>query len=151
MAVMRVKENCLKMMPVDPPKKAMGPNTADSTRPMPTRALVIWPMDFRVAARGGRPSSCMMRSTFSTTTMASSTRRPMASTMANMVSMLMDMPTYWRIAKVPRSTTGTAMVGIRVARKFPRKSSMTRKTRITASMRVFTTSLMATDTKGVVS
>ena len=32
----------------------------------------------------------MMRSTFSTTTMASSTSRPMASTMANMVSVLIE-------------------------------------------------------------
>ncbi len=34
----------------------------------------------------------MMRSTFSTTTMASSTRIPMASTMPNMVSTLMEKP-----------------------------------------------------------
>ena len=34
--------------------------------------------------------SWITRSTFSTTTMASSTRRPMASTMANMVSVLIE-------------------------------------------------------------
>ena len=65
---------------------------------------------------GRRPSSLMIRSTFSTTTMASSTSRPMASTMANMVSMLMENPNSPRTAKVPRMTTGTARVGIRVAR-----------------------------------
>jgi len=70
------------MTPVDPPKKAMGPKTAESTRPMPMRALVIWLMDLAVASLGESPSSLMMRSTFSTTTMASSTRSPMASTMA---------------------------------------------------------------------
>ena len=42
------------------------------------------------ASRGGRPSSCMMRSTFSSTTMASSTTMPMASTMPNSVSVLME-------------------------------------------------------------
>jgi len=57
---------------------------------MPTRALVIWSIDFRVASKGGSPSSLMILSTFSTTTMASSTRRPMARTMPNIVSMLIE-------------------------------------------------------------
>ena len=118
---------------------------------MPMRALVIWVMDFAVASRGDSPSSLMIRSTFSTTTMASSTRRPMASTMANMVSMLMENPKSPSTAKVPRTTTGTAMVGIRVARMFPRKRYMTRKTSTIASIKVLTTSSMATLTKGVVS
>ena len=139
------------MTPVEPPKKAMGPNTAASTSPMPIKALVISPMDLRVASWGGSPSSLMTRSTFSTTTMASSTSRPMASTMANMVSMLMENPNNPRTAKVPRITTGTARVGISVARMFPRKRYITRKTRRIASNRVQTTSLMATFTKGVVS
>ena len=75
----------------------------------------------------------------------------MASTMANMVNMLMENPNSPSTAKVPRITTGTAMVGIRGARMLPRKSHMTRKTRRIASKRVFATSLMATRTKGVVS
>ena len=54
-------------------------------------------------------------------------------------------------AKVPRSTTGTAMVGINVARMLPMNSHMTRKTRTTASKSVLTTSWMATFTNGVVS
>jgi len=74
------------MTPVEPGKNAIGPKTAESTRPMPIRALVIWSMDLRVASLGESPSSLMIRSTFSTTTMASSTSRPMARTMANMVS-----------------------------------------------------------------
>ncbi len=78
------------MTPTDPAKKAMGTNTADSVRPMPTRAGVISAMDLRVASLAGRPSSLITRSTFSTTTMASSTSRPIASTRANMVSMLME-------------------------------------------------------------
>ncbi len=68
-------------------------------------------MDLRVASRGGRPSSLITRSTFSTTTMASSTSRPIASTMANMVRVLILKPQAERMAKVPISTTGTAMVG----------------------------------------
>ena len=75
----------------------------------------------------------------------------MASTMANMVSMLMENPNIPNAAKVPKSTTGTAMVGIRVARMFPMNRYITRKTSRIASNRVLTTSLMATRTKGVVS
>ena len=139
------------MTPVEPGKKAMGPNTAESTSPMPMRALVIWSMDLAVASRGERPSSLMIRSTFSTTTMASSTSRPMASTMANMVSMLMEKPKTPRAANVPRMTTGTAIVGMRVARMLPMNRYMTRNTSPIASKSVLNTSLMATRTKGVVS
>ena len=108
-------------------------------------------MDLRVASRGESPSSLMIRSTFSTTTMASSTKRPMASTMANMVSMLMEKPNSPNTAKVPRITTGTAMVGINVARMVPMNKYITRKTSTIASNRVLITSPMATRTKGVVS
>ena len=79
-----------KVMPVDPARKAIGTKTAASTSPTPINAPVIWSMDLRVASSGESPSSCMMRSTFSTTTMASSTSKPMASTMANMVSMFTE-------------------------------------------------------------
>ncbi len=75
----------------------------------------------------------------------------MASTIANMVSMLMENPNRDRTANVPRITTGTAMVGISVARMFPMKRYITRKTSRIASSRVLTTSSMATFTKGVVS
>ena len=139
------------MTPVEPGKKAMGPKTAERTRPIPTRALVISSMDLAVASRGDNPSSLMIRSTFSTTTIASSTRRPMAMTMANMVSMLMEKPKKLNMAKVPMRTTGTAMVGTSVALRLPRKSHMIMKTRKTAMMRVLMTSLMETVIKGVVS
>jgi len=65
--------------------------------------------------------------------------------------MLMENPKNHRVANVPRITTGTAIVGIRVARRLPRKSHMTMKTRKIAMNRVFTTSLMDTLMKGVVS
>jgi hypothetical protein len=81
----------------------------------------------------------MMRSTFSTTTMASSTSRPIASTIANMVSMLIEKPSIASTPKVPSSTTGTAMVGISVARKFCRNRYITRNTSTIASIRVCTT------------
>ncbi|MNN16844.1 hypothetical protein D3C81_1299970 [compost metagenome] len=94
--------------------KAIGKNTATSTRVMPTIAPLIWPMALRVASLGGRPSSAMIRSTFSTTTMASSTRMPMARTMPNRVSTLTEKPNASITAKVPISATGTTSVGINV-------------------------------------
>ena len=138
------------MTPVDPPKNAMGMNTAESTRAMPTSAPVICFMDLRVASFGESPSSVITRSTFSTTTMASSTSSPMASTIPNMVIVLMEKPQEASTPKVPSSTTGTAMVGIMVARKFWMKTNITRKTSTMASARVFTTSSMEIFTKGAV-
>jgi hypothetical protein len=54
----------------------------------------------------------MMRSTFSTTTMASSTTIPITSTMPNMVSTLIEKPSASSVAKVPSSAIGTTMVGM---------------------------------------
>ncbi len=78
------------MLPTEPPKNAIGRNTDTSVTVMPMIAAMIWPIAFLVASRGGRPSSLMMRSTFSTTTIASSTRMPTASTIANIVSTLIE-------------------------------------------------------------
>ncbi len=139
------------MTPTDPGKKAMGTKTAESTSAMPTRAPVIWAIDLWVAERGGSPSSLMTRSTFSTTTMASSTRSPMASTMPNMVRVLMPKPNAESTPMVPRRTTGTAMVGMSVARKFCRNRYITRNTSTIASRSVFTTSSMERRTNGTVS
>ena len=94
--------------------KASGRNTAASTSVMPTMAPLIWPMALMVASFGDRPSSAMMRSTFSTTTMASSTRMPIASTMPNMVIMLTEKPSGSITASVPNRQIGTTMVGISV-------------------------------------
>ncbi|MNJ00286.1 hypothetical protein D3C73_1595790 [compost metagenome] len=81
---------------------------------MPTMAPDTSSMALMVASRGGKPSSAMMRSTFSTTTMASSTRMPMASTMPNIVIMLTEKPSTDITANVPNRQTGTTMVGMSV-------------------------------------
>ena len=102
------------MLPMEPLKKASGTNTDTSTTVMPMMALLIWPIALRVAASGGSPSSLMMRSTFSTTTMASSTTMPMTSTIANIVSTLIEKPSAKSTAKLPISDTGTTIVGMMV-------------------------------------
>ncbi len=56
----------------------------------------------------------MIRSTFSTTTMASSTRMPIARTMPNMVIMFTENPSRYINISVPSRHTGTTMDGIRV-------------------------------------
>ena len=104
-----------------------------------------------VAVFASVPSSLITRSTFSTTTMASSTKSPIASTKANIVSILMEYPSAPKTPNVPRSTTGTAIVGMIVARQFCRKRYITHTTRMMASIKVFTTSSRAAVTKGVVS
>ncbi|OQB75375.1 MAG: hypothetical protein BWX89_00046 [candidate division TA06 bacterium ADurb.Bin131] len=139
------------MTPVEPPKKAIGRKIAANTSPIPIKAPIICFIDFLVASFGGKPSSCIILSTFSITTIASSTSNPIASTIANIVNILMDISANLKTAKVPSRTTGTAIVGISVARIFPRKTNITRNTRIIAIKRVLNTSLIATETNGAVS
>ena len=102
------------MLPMEPAKKASGTNTTTSTTVMPMMAPEICVMALRVACRGGRPSSLMMRSTFSTTTIASSTTMPITSTMPNMVSTLIEKPASSMTPMVPSRATGTTMVGMSV-------------------------------------
>lgn len=94
--------------------KASGKNTAVSTRVMPTIAPPTCVIAFIDASRGDRPSSAIRRSTFSTTTIASSTRMPIASTIANMLIMFTEKPSSFITANVPSRHTGTTIAGIRV-------------------------------------
>ncbi len=114
-------------------------------------APVICPMALRVASRGERFSSRMMRSTASITTIASSTTMPIASTMPKSVSWLMENPATYMPMKAPMSAAGTTSVGIRVARMFCRKTSITMKTSTTAATSVMSTSLIETRMNVVVS
>ena len=54
-------------------------------------------------------------------------------------------------ANVPIRLTGTAMVGITVARRLPRNRNTTITTRMNASVSVRSTSWMVSDTKVVLS
>ena len=129
----------------------MGINTAVNTKVIPINAPLISCIDSMAACFAVNCCSCIKRSTFSTTTIASSTNRPMASTNANNVSVLMVMPKAYKIAKVPRITTGTVIAGISVARQFCKKINITKTTNKTASNNVFTTSLIDSCTNGVLS
>ena len=86
----RVKANSLNSAPVSPFWKPIGTYTAIST----TVIARIGPPSSRAASSaacsGVLPSSFMWRSTFSTTMIASSTTRPIASTSASRVSRLIE-------------------------------------------------------------
>ncbi len=138
-------------MPVVPGKNETGTKTAMSTSDVAMTALVTSPMAREVAFRASQCSAAMWRCTFSMTTIASSTTRPVASVMPNMVSELMENPNTLMKAKVPMSETGMVMAGMMVARQSSRKKKMTTITMTMASPRVTITSLMESPTTVVVS
>ncbi len=70
----------------------------------------------------------MLRSTFSTTTIASSTTMPIASTRPNSDNAFSEKPNKCITASVPTSDTGTAASGITDARQVCRNSSTTSTT-----------------------
>jgi hypothetical protein len=70
--------------PDRPGTKAIGTNTDNSAKLIAITGPVIWAIAFLVASAGVRFGSCSItRSTFSTTTIASSTTTPIANTMAS--------------------------------------------------------------------
>ena len=75
-----------------------------------------------IAAGSGVMPSSRWRLTFSTTMMASSTTRPIASTSASSVSRLIEKPKASIMMKVPISDSGIATTGITTERSEPRKS-----------------------------
>ena len=76
--------------PVSPPRNAIGTNTAVNVSTIATIGPVTSCIALIAASRGVAPSSRMIRSTFSRTTIASSTTIPIASTMPNKVSVLIE-------------------------------------------------------------
>ena len=117
---------------------AVGTNTAQSTSAVamigPVTSLIA-----RLAASTGDKPRAMLRSTFSTTTMASSTTMPMASTRPNSERLLIEKPSASITANVPTSDTGTAASGMIEARQVWRKTMTTITTSSMASSSVCTT------------
>ena len=83
-ATLIVTANWRNNVPEMPGMKAIGTNTESRTNVIAIIGAVISAIAFLVASPGDRfGSSSMTRSTFSTTTIASSTRMPIASTIAS--------------------------------------------------------------------
>src|SRR3984885_2506310 len=138
-------------MPVVPGKKETGTNTEISTREVAMTALVTSAMATEVAVCGSEWSSLIWRCTFSITTMASSTTRPVARVMPNMVNELMEKPKILIKAKVPTRETGMVIAGMIVARQSSRNRKITTMTMMIASPSVPTTSRIESPTTVVVS
>jgi hypothetical protein len=117
---------------------------------MPTTGPETSDIALRVASRGDIPSS-MWCSTASTTTIASSTTSPIASTRPKSDSVLIEKPRKGKKANVPMSDTGTAIRGMSVARQFWRKRKTTRITRTIACQSVLAISLIPSVTGRLVS
>ena len=145
-----VRANCRKNWPTIPAMKLHGTNTAVSTSATPITGPVTSSIALHEASRGLSPCS-IQRSTFSTTTIASSTTIPIASTSPKSERLLRLKPRAAMKANVPTIATGTATSGISVARQFCRKRSTTRATRMIASRSVLSTSAFDSSMKGVVS
>ena len=145
-----VRANCWYICPVRPPRNATGTNTAERMSAIPMTGADTSFIACRVASRGLKPCSmwCM---TASTTTIASSTTMPMASTRPNIESVLTEKPSSGKKMNVPTIETGTVSSGMIVARTFWRKMKTTSVTRISASTNVFTISWIEASTAGVVS
>jgi hypothetical protein len=89
-AIAIVTANWRYSSPVRPPRNAIGTNTAHSTSTIATTGPVTSCIALMAASRAATCSSRMIRSTFSSTTIASSTTMPIDSTMPNSVSVLIE-------------------------------------------------------------
>ena len=112
--------------------KAAGMKTAHSTSAIaisapPTSSILL------IAASRGRSPASMLRSTFSTTTIASSTTMPTASTSPNKVRLFSVKPNIAITKNVPISEIGIAISGISAARQVCRKMMTTMTTSRIAS------------------
>ena len=118
--------------------KADGMNTDDSTRAIAISAAPTSSMLLTAASCGESPAS-ILRSTFSTTTMASSTTMPIARTRPNKDRLLSVKPNAAMKKNVPINDTGMATIGMIAARQVCRKRMTTSTTRMIASPMVDST------------
>ena len=112
--------NCLYSIPVVPPMNAAGTNTLANTSTVAMIGPETSAMAVSVASIGFMAKSLILRSTFSTTTMASSTTNPIASTNPNNVRMLMEKSRSSIPINVPVKATTIAEQAIAVDLKLCR-------------------------------
>src|SRR5215470_5662571 len=112
-----VNANCRNKMPVVPGNSATGTNTDTNTNDVAMTAPATSLIATDAALCGSVIPSTMCRSTFSITTIASSTTKPVASVMPNNVSVLIENPSSFTKMNVPISDTGIVIAGINVVRQ----------------------------------
>jgi hypothetical protein len=123
----RLWKNC----PTTPRSSTSGRNTTTVVSDEPTIAPStsrVPPATASNSARRGASgaSACARRATFSTTTMASSMIRPIATARPPRLMRLSDSPTSGKVASVSSTESGMASPATSVTRQFPRNSAMTR-------------------------
>ena len=127
--------NSTNSRPVRPGVKANGAYTATRVKVMAITAKLTSLAPLIAAENGSSPSSMCLKM-FSSMTMESSTTRPMASTRASKVSVLIENPARAIMAQVPTRLTGMVTMGMIEARKVRKNTKITRATSKVASMMV---------------
>ncbi len=143
-------DNSRNRRPVLPCRKPTGRNTATSTAVVAITANATCPVPRFAATNGGSPRSTR-RWMFSTTTIASSTTRPMHSTRASRVSRLIEKPNAYSAMNDAITHTGTVTAGTSAARALPRNSQITTSTSMIASTKVSYTRSTAAEMNVVLS
>ncbi len=137
----RVAPNWKNSLPVNPFTKPMGAYTAARVIVMATIAKTISLVPTMAAGMACNPV-CICRWQFSSTTIASSTTRPIARTIASKVNVLSSKPNQCIGQKTLARQMGMVIMGIRAARKLPRNKITTKPTNRAASKNVIYTSWM---------
>ena len=97
-------------LPTKPSKNMMGKNTTAKVIEVESTAKKISFEPLIAASRGLIPSSIFLK-IFSVTTMPSSTTKPVASTIANRVNILIEKPNMYMIKNAPINETGISISG----------------------------------------
>src|SRR5271169_3289959 len=116
-----VNANWRNKMPVVPGNSATGTNTETRTNEVAMTAPATSFMATLAALCGSEMPSTIWRSTFSMTTMASSTTKPVANVIPNSVSVFIENPSSFTKMKVPINETGIVIAGMNVVRQSCRK------------------------------
>ena len=134
-----VTANSRKSRPMIPPMKRIGMKTATSDTLMETTVKATSRAPTSAASIGAMPFS-MWRDTFSSTTIASSTTKPVAIVSAINDRLFRLNPARYMTPNVPISDTGTATLGMSAARTLRRNRNTTTITSVMAMMSVRSTS-----------
>src|SRR5690606_17774277 len=108
----RTTPNSLNNLPTNPSKNITGRNTAAKVTEIEITAKKISLAPFIAASNGDIPSSTFLY-IFSVTTIPSSTTKPVAKTIANKVSTLMENPIKYITKNVAIKETGMSINGLK--------------------------------------
>ena len=138
-ATERVIANSLKRRPASPGISSSGMNTAMSEAVIEKTVKPISALPFKAACMGGSPSSTC-RLMFSTTTIASSTTKPVEMMSAIIESASRLNPSRYMTPNVPTSEIGSARAGMSTVLRSRRNTYTTAITSITEKSSVRTVS-----------